>query len=128
MIDSYFDQIRAAIAESSVVHTSNVAFDRRGDEVGYLRGDLFFSDDSHLHFREFVRIEGSALARRYRYAFHYESADRTVIFRYDNSPHFPDLPSFPHHKHVGDESSVAPAAPPDLASVLKEIESLIVVE
>lgn len=32
---------------------------------------------------------------------------------------------FPHHKHVNAESNVVSAAPPDLATVLKEIESII---
>jgi hypothetical protein len=36
----------------------------------------------------------------------------------------PDLPSAPHHKHVG-ESDVIAADMPDFFSVLKEIESLI---
>jgi len=126
MIDAYFDEIREIIAASSVVHSSNIAFDRRGDQVGYLRGDLFFRDDSHLHFREFIQTSEGALPRRYRYAYHYQSADKVLIFRYDNSPHFPDLPSAPHHKHTA--SSVISATSPDLASVLKEIESLIAVE
>ena len=40
----------------------------------------------------------------------------------------PDLHNFPHHKHVGDESNVVSVDPHDLTSVLKEIESLIVIE
>lgn len=51
-----------------------------------------------------------------------------MIFRYDNSPHFPELLNFPHHKHCGDEANVVSATPPDLPSVLREIESLIVIE
>lgn len=123
MIDACFDEVRAVIAASSVVHSSNITFDRRGDQVGYLRGDLFFSDDSHLHFREFVRKDGGAPARRYRYVYHYQSADKILIFRYDNSPHFPDFPNAPHHKHT--ESNVTSATLPDLATVLREIEMLI---
>jgi hypothetical protein len=23
-----------------------------------------------------------------------------LIIRWDNAPHFPDLPTFPHHKHL----------------------------
>lgn len=42
--------------------------------------------------------------------------------------HFPDLPNFPHHKHVNAESNVVPATPPDLAMVLHEIGMLIGVD
>ena len=44
---------------------------------------------------------------------------------YDNSPHFPHLPTFPHHKHKGSESDVIAANPPDLATVLREIDSIM---
>lgn len=48
-----------------------------------------------------------------------------LAFRYDDTPHYPDLPGFPHHKHVDQESAVVPAKPPDLAAVVAEIEQLI---
>ncbi len=41
------------------------------------------------------------------YAFHYMSADETLIFRYDNAPHFPKLLSAPYHKHVGENDVIA---------------------
>jgi hypothetical protein len=48
----------------------------------------------------------------------------TTIFRYDDTDHFLELPTAPHHKHVG-ESDVIAASAPDLQSVLKEIEGMI---
>ncbi|MFZ5909439.1 MAG: toxin-antitoxin system TumE family protein [Chloroflexota bacterium] len=62
--------------------------------------------------------------RRYKYAYHYQRADETVIFRYDNTRHFSNLPTAPHHKHIG-ETEVIAANAPDLQSVLKEIEAII---
>ncbi len=41
-------------------------------------------------------------------------------FRYDNAPHFPDLPGFPDHKHT--PQGVEPAEPPDLSDVLREVD------
>jgi hypothetical protein len=128
VIDDYFETVRELIAVSPVIRSSNVAYDRRSDEFGFMRGDLYFIDDSHLHFREFVRQIGNAPAERYTYAFHYKKADGVFVFRYDDTRHYPHLPNFPHHKHVGDESNVTSVSPPDLASVLKEIESLIAVD
>jgi hypothetical protein len=46
------------------------------------------------------------------------------LFRYDNTPHFPGLSSFPHHKHLSDGTSVVACAAPTLAQVLAEIEAL----
>jgi hypothetical protein len=47
-----------------------------------------------------------------------------MVFRYDNAPHFPHLPTAPHHKHIG-ESNVIAADAPDLQTVLNEIEASI---
>jgi hypothetical protein len=35
------------------------------------------------------------------------------------------IANFPHHKHEGNESNVAPASPPDLQTVLAEIQKLM---
>jgi hypothetical protein len=41
-----------------------------------------------------------------------------LIFRYDSTPHFPDLVSFPHHKHMPDD--VIDSDRPDIELVVKE--------
>ena len=118
-IDDYFRQIEAAIATSPIVHTSSVTYDKRSDYVGFLRGALFFLDGSRLYIREFVNVEYGI--DRYMYSFHYQRPDGTLIFRYDNTPHHPQLQTFPHHKHVGVDENVFPVQAPDLAAVLDEI-------
>jgi hypothetical protein len=45
-------------------------------------------------------------------------------FRYDDTPHFPALPSFPHHKHLSDATTVVASDAPALPQVLAEIETL----
>ncbi len=45
------------------------------------------------------------------------------LFRYDNAPHYPHLPTFPHHKHGG--GGVLASAEPTLEQVLSEIADLI---
>ncbi len=54
------------------------------------------------------------------YRRHYQRADGRRVFRYDNAPHYPDLPGFPAHKHEDDW--VVPAPAPDLSEVLQEID------
>lgn len=36
------------------------------------------------------------------YRYHFQNRDNVLLFRYDNTPHFPDLKAFPHHKHLPD--------------------------
>lgn len=110
------------IAASPLVRSSEVVLDKRTSRVGLIRGDLYFADDSRLHFRELVELQGETLTR-HMYSFHYQDAGAVLIFRYDDTPHFPDLPSFPHHKHNGRSNQVVAAEPLDLTAVLQEIES-----
>ncbi len=88
-----------------------------------LVANLHFYDGSQLNIVEEVERVGSRGIRRIAYKFHYQQADGTLIFRYDNSPHHPSLATFPSHKHVG--STVIEAQAPDLTDVLCEIDAII---
>ena len=122
MIDAYFRSILAVLGASPVVQSHDVAFEKRGPSAGYVRGTVFFADESQLHFREFVNAQAGI--ERFTYVYHCQAADGSLIFRYDNTPHFPSLSSFPHHKHLADETSVMACVAPSLAQVLAEIEAL----
>jgi|GEM_PF-5877826 hypothetical protein len=50
--------------------------------------------------------------------FYVEQFLATILFRYDSTPHFPELASFPHHKHLTDD--VIAVDKPELAEVLQE--------
>ena len=122
MIDTYFRSILSALKASPVVQSHDIAFDKRGPSAGYVRGVIFCVDESQLHFREFVNTQPRV--DRFTYVYHCQAADGSMIFRYDNAPHFPTLSSFPHHKHLSDGTSVVACAAPTLAQVLAEIEAL----
>ncbi len=126
MIDHYFQSVLDLVSASLLVRSSDITLDKRSQVIGFIRGNIYFVDDSLLHYRELVDFR--LVSGRVRYVYHYQRGDGKIIFRYDNTDHFPDLPNFPHHKHVGDETNVVSAEPPDLAAVLKEVESLIAVE
>ena len=123
-IEDHLRALLAAIAATPHVVSSDVALDQRGPQSGLIRGDIFFADGSRLHFRELVDLELEPARRMYSY--HYQRVDASLIFRYDDTPHYPELPGLPHHKHDGDEQNVVAVTPPDLAAVLKEIERLTV--
>ncbi len=123
MIDPYFRSILTVLNSSRVVESHNVTFDKRSATAGYIRGDVYFQNGSLLHFREYVNTRFGVT--RFTYAYHYQRADGSFAFRYDNTGHFPGFTNFPHHKHVGDETSVIPHRPPTLAAVIAEIETLL---
>jgi hypothetical protein len=122
LIETYLKLLLDTVAASPIVHASNVVLDKRTPRAGLIRGDLYFADGSRLHFRELVEIQANVV--RQMYSYHYQRADDSLIFRYDDTPHHSGLPNFPHHKHVGSETNVISVAPPDLPSVLREIEAM----
>jgi hypothetical protein len=90
--------------------------------VGFIRGDIEFKDGTFLHFRELVDLR--LPLKKVMYAYHYQKADGFIVFRYDNTAHHMQVPTFPDHKHASN-GSLLPASPPDLESVMREIENLM---
>ena len=122
-IEAYFQDLLAAIKEMPNVHTSDVALDKRGPQAGLIRGDVQFADGSLLHFRELVDLESERA--RQMYSYHYQRSGTSLVFRYDDTPHYLGLPNFPHHKHSGGEENVLSVEAPDLRKALAEIKDLL---
>ena len=120
----YFERLQTLLTISPFVHEPILSFDDRKD-AWFVRGDIYFIDNSRLHFRELFVGQGNPV--KIAYSYHYQRADETMVFRYDNAPHYPNLPTAPHHKHTSDENVIA-ANSPEFESVLREIENLITVK
>ena len=60
----------------------------------------------------------------YRYQW-MDAAQMRLYRRWDSTPHFPGLPGFPHHCHVGIGEAVESSSPMALAQLLDHIASLI---
>jgi peptidoglycan/xylan/chitin deacetylase (PgdA/CDA1 family) len=83
-----------------------------------LRIRVRFPKGQMLEWNEAVIVEeGDVDHLAYRY--HFQARDNKVIFRYDNTPHFPGLKTFPHHTHLPD--NVLPANRPSVLKVLDEV-------
>lgn len=52
------------------------------------------------------------------YRYHFQDERSRLIFRYDNTQHFPGLKHFPHHKHL--ESEVTDCERPSIPEVIEE--------
>lgn len=120
-VDEYFAHLEILIDACGSIRAKTVHKDKRSDYVGYFRADLYFYDGSLLHIREFVFTRSQIV--KDIYAYHYQNAEERMIFRYDNTGHFQNLPNFPHHKHTPAE--VISVLEPDLQVVLNEILNLL---
>ena len=102
-IEAYFQQLRETIDSCPIVSSFNVAYDKRGNYEGFIRGEVYLVDDSVLHLREFVDVEIGM--DRLTYVYQYMDSAKRLVFRYDNTGHHKNLnlPTYPHHKHEGSE-------------------------
>lgn len=122
MIEEYFQDLLDLIASLPFVESPDVNLEKRGGLVGFIRGEVGFNDGSSLFFRELIDLR--LPLQKVMYAYHYQHADGSLAFRYDNTAHHKHISTFPNHKHLPDgsvESSVIPA----LEQVMREIENLI---
>lgn len=71
-----------------------------------------------LEVHEAVLAVGDALVHL-DYRYHCQGEQGRLRFRYDSTPHFPSLSSFPHHKHLTSGEAIA-SERPELAAVLGE--------
>ena len=46
-----------------------------------------------------------------------------LIHRWDNTPHHPQIPTFPHHQHIDDELNVHPSEKITLYEILIFIQN-----
>lgn len=122
MLKSYLQRLYNTILSRGYVEIRVLIVDDQSGRQGTIEGQLQFFDGSLLDFDEALIVRGNRVVKL-RYAYHYQEASGNLIFRYDNAPHYPAIPTYPHHKHVG--ATVEPAQIPDLGDVLREIEQMI---
>jgi hypothetical protein len=119
-IQTYFSGIKRTADEytaADFVSETHMNFETRSGGQGYLKGRIVFADGSELHFSEYLDRKGNTVEKLMP-TYHYQNADREMIFRYDNSQHRPLLP-YPDHKHTPDQ--VVCTLAPTLEDVLYEI-------
>ena len=116
LLERYFAEIEVAVTQLPAYAESYVE-EILTSERANLRIRLRFQSGCLLEINEAIIVEDGAL-KTLSYRYHLQRAGNELLFRYDNTPHFPDLPSFPHHKHL--RNAVVASSKPDLLDVLQE--------
>lgn len=79
---------------------------------------VVLKDGSILFLREII-IENIL----FDYSYHWQTPDNALIIRWDNAAHYPDIPGFPHHKHVSAETNIVASEEWSLSDVLSFIKN-----
>ncbi|MBO1352335.1 MAG: hypothetical protein EBE86_035495 [Hormoscilla sp. GUM202] len=109
--------------EQILMALENAYIERYEEEIltpqrANLRIRVRFTGGYLLEINETIAVDNDVLMwLDYRY--HCQDEQNNLIFRYDSTPHFPELSSFPHHKHLPDE--VIACQKPDIGEVIQAV-------
>lgn len=92
---------------------------------GYIRARTIFIDDTVLEFSEYFQWLPDSDIEIITYSYHWSDPTGKLIIRWDNTPHFPGLPGFPHHIHTGQSELAIPGKSISIFAVLDEIAQQI---
>ena len=114
----YFRTLEQGLSSLQSVH-----FERYEEEFltptrANLRIRMRTLDGYLFEINEAVIVHESQL-EHLNYRYHFQDSDNQLIFRYDNTPHYPHLEHFPEHKHTSD--GIVGAKRPGIRELLKEI-------
>lgn len=73
-------------------------------------------DGSILHVKEYRFAD---LSRKY--AYHWADSDGSLKIRWDNAEHWPEIATFPHHKHIGLNNLPCASTETSFEAVLNQI-------
>ncbi len=109
--------------ESAVLNLRGAYAERYEEEIlaadrVNLRIRVRFRQGFLLELNEAIIAAGTTISHL-DYRYHFQDQQRRLIFRYDNTPHFPELDKFPHHKHV--DKGVVGCERPSIPQVIEEI-------
>ena len=103
MVTDYIEQVKAKLIASKIIRSFSMVAEQILEDQGYFRARLWLVNGDFLEVAEYFKvIEGQVVTDRYRYQW-MDSSQKVLRTRWDNVPHFPNLPGFPHHVHVKDQ-------------------------
>jgi hypothetical protein len=117
----YLEGLKERLLTDPTVASFTILRERVTDTEAHLRVRATLSDGGALEFSEYAQIRGDDQMVVVTYSYHWASAGGNLIQRWDNTPHFPDLPNFPFHSHAGPDNTPVSAQPMTLFTVLDEI-------
>jgi Family of unknown function (DUF6516) len=122
-LTDYLVAIRKKLDNSEIVTTLSIVDERALFNRGYFRARIFLSNGDFLELAEsFTLQDGKVVTRDYRYQW-MDGSRQILRKRWDSVKHFPGLPNFPHHVHVGSESNVEASVSRNILELLDLLAS-----
>lgn len=120
LLANYLQGVESAFAALRGVYVENYLEELLSPTRATLRIRIRFPSGGLLEINEAVVVECGRL-QHLDYRYHCQGPEAQLVFCYDSTPHFPDLPGFPHHKHL--PFTTLPARRPPLEELIAEAAS-----
>lgn len=122
-LEQYIVTIKNKISASPLMTTSEVFDEKILINRGYFRVRITLFNTDFLELAEAFTIKNNQLSTLdYRYQW-MDSSKQILRKRWDSVKHFPDLPNFPHHVHIGSEINVKPGQSRNILQFIDFMES-----
>jgi hypothetical protein len=119
----YITDIKEKLSNSSIVSSIELIDERVLLSRGYFRARLILTNTDFLEIAESFTIQNDQLITLdYRYQW-MDASKQILKKRWDSVKHFPGLPNFPHHIHIGSESNVESGQSRNIIEFMGFIES-----
>ena len=122
ILSSYLNQIEQAIQQHSDAYVEYYEEEILNLEPTNLRIRLRFQQEYLLEINEAIIVIDNQL-EFLDYRYHFQAGNNQLVFRYDSTPHFPNLINFPHHKHLPE--NVISSKKPEIIQVLQEVAEIL---
>ncbi len=109
-------KILELLKKSKIIKKFEVVDFKHGKDFYYIKIKAMVIDGSILAIREYVSEQD------FLYSYHWQDSEGNLIMRWDNAPHFKNIKTYPHHRHLTN-GTVLESYEVNLKDVLKFIES-----
>lgn len=120
--ETYLAAIKAKLVNSAIIKHIDIVQEYVTREQGFFRARVTLQNDDFLEIAEFFRdVQGEVQTIEYRHQW-MNPNQQILRKRWDNAAHFPELPNFPHHVHVGLTGTVEPSRSLSTIELVRIIE------
>jgi Family of unknown function (DUF6516) len=120
--EDYLTAIKVKLLASSVVKSFTIVKERGTSDQGYFRARLTLTNNDFLEIVEFfVLKDQTCITETYRYQWMDETKQQ-LRKRWDNVEHYPNIPNFPHHVHITEETNVQPSQSRSILEIIDQLE------
>jgi hypothetical protein len=120
-VSAHLDDVEQAFLLSPVVRSLQVREREERLQEGFIRLRAVLSNGDLLEAFAFVVATPDAL-QTLTYRIHWQQGDGRLKRRWDNAPHHKEVPTFPHHVHVGRAEHAESSEPMTILKVLALVE------